>query len=86
VDDPHHIEELALVFMNPLYMNVKQRFRIDGNPGSRTRNSREPVLIGLLDGAELFLKGCVASVRLELVDLREVPDPTCTDPAGDELG
>ena len=56
MNNVQHVEQLALVLMNPFDLHIEERLRIDGHPGEISDDDGEPFLVGALDAEEFLLK------------------------------
>lgn len=72
VNDAENVELLALVLVNTLDLNVKERRRVDRNSGRRLDVFGEADLVGILDFGPLLAEPLVASKLLQLVQLRQI--------------
>ena len=86
MDDVQDVEQLPLVFVNPLDLHVEEGVGVDPDAGAVVDQAPQPLLVGLLDAPELFLKGRVPGPGLQLPQLIEVGDPAVADGVGDQPG
>mmetsp|Transcript_40127 Transcript_40127/g.103876 ORF Transcript_40127/g.103876 Transcript_40127/m.103876 type:complete len:708 (-) Transcript_40127:720-2843(-) len=75
VDDAQHIHELALVLVDALHLDVKQRVGADGDAGEGLDLGRQPGLVLLLHVPPLVLEVLVVRILGQLFDEGEVGDP-----------
>ena len=86
IDDLQHVEQLALVLMQPLYLDVEQGLGVHLDPGGREDDGGELPLVGLFDRMKLLLKRGVPGVGFEIPNMRKIADPPVADRARDERG
>src|SRR4029079_17714697 len=80
-----HVQVLSLVLVQPFYLDVEERLRIDRDAGSLLENARQRLLVVSLDGPPVALERRVVSQRLEAGELfLEVRNPRVADVPRDE--
>ena len=84
--DVKSIQHLALVFMQPLRLDVEHEVRIDLRPLMLLQHLREAFLILALDLPELLAEGRVVRIGQQLLEHLRLPDPLVTDRLLDQAG
>jgi hypothetical protein len=85
VNDVHHVEQLPLVGVDPLYLNIEQEVGVDFQPGGILDDSRQFLLIQAFDSMELCLKACIRRMGFETPQFIEVGEPAFSDRRTDEI-
>jgi hypothetical protein len=75
VNDVHHVEQLPLIGVDPLYLNIEQGIGVDFQPGGILDDSRQFLLIRTLDFLEVRLKACIRCMGFEFPQSIEVGEP-----------
>ena len=70
-----HEQQLALVLVQPLHLNVKQRIRRDRDPGLARDELGQRLLVVPLGARRTLLKAGVVRQGLQLPKLIEIGDP-----------
>ena len=84
-DQVQHVQVLALVFVQPLHLDVEERLRIDADAGSLLDERGQRALVVGLDRLPLALETAVGGQRLEARELvLQVGDPAVADVPGDQ--
>src|SRR5262249_46456664 len=81
MDNTHHVQKLALVFMNAFHLNVEHRFWIDAGGGRASHFAPKPLLVPSLTLHELVLKSGIASQLFNSAHLFEIGHPSFADRA-----
>lgn len=88
VNNTKNVELLALVFVNPLHLNIEESRRVDGDAIRGLDQFGKTDLVRVLDFSPFFSEGLIFEVKFELIDLGEVLEElaAATTLARDELG
>ncbi len=84
-DDVQHLEQLPLVFVQPLDHDVDEVPFRQADTLERLGQRVEPLLVGGLRATELGTESRVIGIRLQLTQPLEVGDPPLSDGVGDHL-
>ncbi len=80
------VEELPLVFVNPLHLDVEQGIRIDGDAGVPLDDGGQTGLVPLLDMQKLVLKSRFAGELVQQFELIKIRDPVVADRSMNQIG
>ncbi len=85
VNDMKRVHELALVFVDPLDLNIEDRIEIGLNSRQLCYVIRERLFIALLDFSPFFLELSIRRQRFKLFHFIKVCSPAIANFAGDQF-